>query len=72
MHLTPENAPDEWFEDEGIKLTDNIQAVFLKSGEPQVVLFTRKSLLFIVPMAVLRDRSSRGNEAPTFLSALCI
>ncbi len=46
------NLPDEWFEDQGVKLSDSPQAVFIHNGSPMIGLFVRASKLFTAPMAV--------------------
>jgi hypothetical protein len=48
------NMPDGWFEDEGVKLTDSPQAIFLHDGQPSLGLFVRSSNMFTAPMAVSR------------------
>lgn len=46
------NLPDEWFEDQGVQLTDSPQAVFVHDGRTTIGLFVRASKLFTAPMAV--------------------
>lgn len=48
------NWPDEWREDQGVKLTDTMHAVFLQDGQPLLGLFARQSVTSIAPMAVSR------------------
>jgi hypothetical protein len=52
MEITPDDLPDSWYEDQGVKLEDTIQVLFSASNEPDVILFTRQSKY---PMAMVRD-----------------
>lgn len=49
------SMPDEWFEDQGVQLTDTPHAIFVHDGQPAVGLFVRTSKMFTAPMAVSRS-----------------
>lgn len=57
MNITPEDAPDSWFEKKGSRIIDTVQAVFLKDGQSRIVLAIRQALFFTIPIAVLGDGS---------------